>query len=100
MSKANSNKQIQLFQTYSAKLVLEVFGGGGAIWGFSEVLGLRVESTLWFWRPCATIVAGIFFARWVMQIRDSISEEKIHFAKGSGDAEAVPLATENGDTYT
>jgi len=80
MSKANSSKQIRLFQIYGAKLVLEVFGGGGAIWGFSEVVCLRVPSTLWFWRPCAAFFGAIFFLRWLSQIRDHVFEEKIHLS--------------------
>jgi len=64
----------RLFQIFSAKLVLEVFGGGGAIWGFSEVLTFRVPETLYFWRPCALIIGFIFSIRWAMQIKDFINE--------------------------
>ena len=68
-----SNKQwIRLFQVYAAKLVLEVFGGGGAIWGFSEVLTLRHPGTTEFWRFNASVVAFIFFCRYCCQIFDSL----------------------------
>lgn len=66
-----------MFQVFGAKLVLEVFGGGGAIWGFSEVLTLRNEHTVWFWRPCATAVGAIFFCRWVLQMKDYMVEHKL-----------------------
>ncbi len=69
-----TNKTLRLFQIFSARLVLEVFGGAGAIWGFSEAVGLRTNATVWFWRPCALIVGSIFFLRWLMQIRDYIAE--------------------------
>jgi hypothetical protein len=70
-----SNKQwIRLFQVYAAKLVLEVFGGGGAIWGFSEVLTLRHPGTTEFWRFNASVVAFIFFCRYCCQIFDTLIE--------------------------
>lgn len=65
----------RLLQTFSAKLVLEVFGGAGAIWGFSEVIGLRRPETIWFWRPFALTFGMIFFVRWIMQIQDYIIVE-------------------------
>lgn len=81
MSKTtNSDKVLRLLQISSANLVLQVFGGAGAIWGFSEAIGLRVASTVWFWRPCALIVGAIFFVRWLLQIRDYILEENIHIS--------------------
>mmetsp|Transcript_6995 Transcript_6995/g.10480 ORF Transcript_6995/g.10480 Transcript_6995/m.10480 type:complete len:102 (-) Transcript_6995:44-349(-) len=93
----NSDKQLRLYQIFSAKLVLEVFGGAGAIWGFSEAVGLRVPSTVWFWRPCALTFGAIFFVRWLMQIQDHIADEKIHFFAGGkavkgSDEEQVSLA--------
>lgn len=75
----DENKQAQLmhfFQIYVPKLILEVFGSAGAIWGFSEVIGLRVSSTVWFWRPCAFCVGVIFFGRWVCEIRDDFVREQ------------------------
>ncbi len=68
----NSEKLIRLFRVFGAKLVLEVFGGAGAIWGFSEAIGLRVPSTVWFWRPCALTVGVIFLSRWVDQVREYV----------------------------
>lgn len=63
-----SNKTEVLLQTFGPKLVLEVMGGAGAVWGFSEAIGLRTSATNWFWRPI-TLVAGIlFFSRWLGQL--------------------------------
>jgi len=64
----------RLLQVYSAKLVLEVFGGGGAIWGFSEVLTLRRPETQEFWRFNASVAGFIFFIRFSMQIFDALIE--------------------------
>lgn len=70
------NAMVRLVQIFSAKLVLEVFGGAGAIWGFSEAVTLRTPDTIWFWRPCALIFGVIFFVRWMMQIQDYLVEMK------------------------
>jgi hypothetical protein len=70
----------RLVQIFSAKLVLEVFGGGGAIWGFSEAIGFRNPHTVWFWRPCALTFGSIFFVRWLMQIRDYMDDTNINFS--------------------
>ena len=70
---------VEVVQVFSAKLVLEVFGGAGAIWGFSETVGLRTAATAWFWRPAALTVGAIFFLRWMAQLRDyEISHPKHH----------------------
>lgn len=109
MSKPQPDKILRLLQIFSAKLVLEVFGGAGAIWGFSEAIGLRVSSTIWFWRPCALTVGAIFFVRWISQIQDYVTEENIHvfMSKKSAtsgvdgvDEEQVALASENGKVYS
>ncbi|KAL7532542.1 hypothetical protein ACHAXR_004693 [Thalassiosira sp. AJA248-18] len=105
MSITNSDKLLRLCQIFSAKLVLEVFGGAGAIWGFSEAVGLRVSSTIWFWRPCALTVGAIFFGRWLLQIQDYVLEENIRFfaskaAAGGDDEEQVSLAPQNEKVYS
>mmetsp|Transcript_2113 Transcript_2113/g.4040 ORF Transcript_2113/g.4040 Transcript_2113/m.4040 type:complete len:117 (+) Transcript_2113:774-1124(+) len=79
MGDENENKRgqlLQFLQIYISKLILEVFGSAGAIWGFSEVIGLRVSSTVWFWRPCAFCVGVIFFGRWVCEIRENFVKEQ------------------------
>ena len=60
---------IRLVQEFSAKFVLEVVGGGGAIWGFSEVLGLRTTENRDLWRTIAMCIAFLFFLRWSRQLR-------------------------------
>jgi hypothetical protein len=72
-----TEKLLHLLHIFSANLILQVFGGAGAIWGFSEVLGLRTPETVWFWRPMAQFVGAIFFARWVLELDAHMKEEKI-----------------------
>lgn len=66
---------VELLQTFAAKLVLEVFGAGGAIWGFSEVCGLRTTNleSIRFWRSAAITVAFLFGVRWFRQFQTAIS---------------------------
>lgn len=74
--KMSGAQWVRLFQIFSAKLVLEVFGGGGAIWGFSEALTLRNDETIGTWRVYALTVGTIFFIRWIVQITDYVCEIK------------------------
>ena len=66
----NLLKKKKLLFVYEAlvKLVLEVFGAGGAIWGFSEVLTLRTSKNIHIWRHIASIIAILFFIRWIFYI--------------------------------
>ena len=57
------------------KLVLEVWGGAGAIWGFSEACGLRRPSTQWFWRPVALSLGFVFFLRFLQQVQRAIKTQ-------------------------
>lgn len=59
----------RLLEMFAPKLVLEVLGAAGAIWGSSDALGLRNASNDWFWRPCAIVVGLAFLTRWVRQVR-------------------------------
>lgn len=59
-------------QIFSARFILEVWGGGGAIWGFSEALTLRKTNNLYFWRPAAGLVGGLFFVRMLLQMHDYV----------------------------
>lgn len=45
------------------KLNLEVFGAAGAVWGFSEVVGLRTADNKNAWQVTAIVVGFIFFLR-------------------------------------
>ena len=47
-----------------SKLVLDVFGASGAIWGTSEVLTLRNEETQELWRKISIGVGGFFLIRY------------------------------------
>ena len=42
---------------------LEVLGAGGAVWGFSEMVGFRNEDNLILWRYISSAVTFIFFIR-------------------------------------
>lgn len=60
-----------LLRAFSVRLVLEVFGGAGAVWGFSEACGLRRDNRDPFWRAAALSVGAVFFARWLFQLADA-----------------------------
>jgi len=66
---------IRFAQIFSARLVLEVFGGGGAIWGFSEVITFRNPATQELWRFNAQVAGFIFFFRWLLQISDYMKKQ-------------------------
>jgi len=76
MSEAKPDHTTRFLQIFSSSLVLEVFGGGGAIWGFSESLTLRNPETQEFWRHTSAIVGAIFFFRWLLQMKDYYYECK------------------------
>lgn len=64
----------QLSRTFLVKFVLEVLGGGGAIWGFSEACGLRTpNNAVWLWRPLALGTAVLFGLRWLWQLHQAAS---------------------------
>lgn len=66
---------VRFLQIFSARLVLECFGGGGAIWGFSEVITFRNPATQETWRFNAQVVGFIFFFRWLLQISDYLKKQ-------------------------
>jgi hypothetical protein len=66
---------VRFLQIFSARLVLECFGGGGAIWGFSEVITFRNPATQETWRFNAQVVGFIFFFRWLLQISDYVKKQ-------------------------
>lgn len=98
-----NNRSLRLFQIFSAKLVLEVFGGAGAIWGCSEALGLRNTTTEWFWRPCALSFGAIFFVRWLLQIQHYIVQTRtkmmLSFVKDSGESLELTAEHDEGSSY-
>mmetsp|Transcript_14372 Transcript_14372/g.17333 ORF Transcript_14372/g.17333 Transcript_14372/m.17333 type:complete len:127 (-) Transcript_14372:46-426(-) len=113
MIETNSNRLsprqwMDLFLIFSARLVLEVFGATGAIWGFSEALGLRIDETNYFWRPIALSFGVIFFIRWCLQVESFLSETKQSNKKNrvdevrvnDGDIEKKELLTPERKMYT
>lgn len=85
------------------RLILEVFGGAGAIWGCSEAVGLRHPSTVWFWRPIALLVGIIFFIRWILQIVAFMKGTKVENAESeeqqtqSRQYSNIPIASSNDE---
>ena len=65
-----------IFYTGFVKIVLEVFGASGAVWGFAEVLTWRNEDTLEYWRYVCLAVALIFFIRYLVVIKNYIIDLK------------------------
>ena len=59
---------IHFLQVFSAKFLLQVMGGAGAVWGSSEAIGLRRPETQAAWRKAATMTGILFLIRWVVEI--------------------------------
>jgi len=60
---------VQIWERTLTPLVLEVWGSGGAVWGFSEIMGWRTpENSVRVFRPFAVTVTAVFFARWLYQV--------------------------------
>eukprot|EP00980_Cylindrotheca_fusiformis_P003834 scaffold858_cov123-Cylindrotheca_fusiformis.AAC.10 len=80
-------------QVFLPKLVLEVLGGAGAIWGFSEAVGLRNESNIWFWRPVALSVGSLFLARWLKQVHIFLTwqEDEVEKPRVEGELSSLVL---------
>ena len=60
--------RLEFAQIHVSKFILQVLGGGGAVWGSSEVLTLRNAATASEWRIAAIVVGFIFLIRWIFQI--------------------------------
>ncbi len=69
------------YDAFVSKLVLEVFGAAGAVWGFSEIVFLRTPDTIYIWRPIAIAIGVIFAIRWIFALKA--------FVKSEADAVAV-----------
>ncbi len=67
---------LKFIRIFSAKLVLEVLGGGGALWGSTEALGLRNKETQEFWRFWSIIFLSIFLVRFVKQASDYLKSKE------------------------
>lgn len=83
-------KVIDWFEILIAKLILEVFGAAGAIWGFSQIIMLRTEDTINFWRAASIATMIIFTLRWLVLLKEFVSLER----------EAYKDARRNSDTVT
>jgi hypothetical protein len=59
---------IHFVQVFSAKFLLQVMGGAGAVWGSSDAVGLRTPDTQEAWRVAALVTGNVFFLRWVIEI--------------------------------
>jgi len=93
------NKSIRVWQIFLAKLVLEVFGGGGAVWGFSEVVTFRNPDTQEAWRTNAQIVACVFAVRFVLQIADFVTSKNPDEDKNGVRMMAIFLAKINLEVF-
>jgi len=56
------------FQSHASNFFLQVLGGAGAIWGFSEVIMLRHANNAMEWRVASMVVGSVFLIRWMFQI--------------------------------
>ena len=74
----SSSEAIASGQLFLAKLILEVLGGAGAVWGFSEAIGWRTEATVAFWRPVCEMFGLLFALRWMWQIRQHYNHHHHH----------------------
>lgn len=70
---------MEWFETVVVKVILEVFGAAGAIWGFSQIIMLRIEETVDFWRAVAIVTLVGFTIRWLLNV-------VLQFARLEGDA--------------
>jgi len=59
---------------FAPKLILEVWGSTGAVWGFSEVVGLRRPETIYLWRPFSLTVGIVFLLRYIWQLKEAIKK--------------------------
>lgn len=63
------------------KLILEVFGAVGAVWGFSEIITLRTSETIYIWRPISLAVGVIFTMRWIIHFVNFFKMERASAAQ-------------------
>jgi hypothetical protein len=82
----------RIVQVLLPKLVLEVMGSAGAVWGFSEVVGLRTESTVWFWRPAALFTGLVFFHNFVAQVQKAFRTHRLSLRPGDRSPDGLPIA--------
>lgn len=85
----------RLAAVFLPKLILEVLGSAGAIWGCSEAIGLRSATNVWFWRPVALSIGLMFLVRWLVEMRRFLDVRRHQELVGEADA-LVLTSTEYG----
>ena len=65
------------FEIFVIKVILEVLGAVGAIWGFSQLVFLRTEKSIEFWRVVAISTMIGFAARWFIIMMQFTRSENI-----------------------
>ena len=63
---------VRWYEAFIVKLILEVFGAVGAVWGFSEILTLRTTESNNVWRPVSIVVGILFLLRWILYLVEFI----------------------------
>lgn len=53
-------------------------GAAGAVWGFSEVVGLRTDGNKEEWRWVAIAVGIVFFLRWLLYIYQHLQYKRLY----------------------
>ena len=71
---------VRWYEAVIVKLILEVFGAVGAVWGFSEIATLRTSETNHVWRPVSIVVGVMFLLRWILYL--------VEFVKSGGSSAA------------
>ena len=59
---------LSLIAVASSRFVLDVLGGSGAVWGVSELLGVRGGPNNDLWRVVCCVVFLLFLLRWVVDV--------------------------------
>eukprot|EP01050_Picozoa_sp_SAG11_P007946 SAG11_NODE_679_length_7786_cov_6.173670_8_plen_198_part_00 len=60
------------------KLNLEVFGAGGAVWGFSDCTNLRNKGNNEIWRWVALGTGVVFLLRWLWYIFEHVHHKRLY----------------------
>lgn len=63
-------------QVFIAKLVLEVCGAAGAIWGSTEILTIRTPENNYIWRPISLATFVIFLVRFFWHTKHFLEHDK------------------------
>lgn len=97
LRKQQQQSWLLLVSIFVRKFILEVCGAAGAVWGFSECVGLRTNETAWFWRYLSLLVFGIFFVQWLRRLQQHFQRDQSVCCCGE---EAVRVTTSTKDMIT